>query len=184
MQFKVKVIGDSQLRYIRVADLRYRGDLSISYKSGSGIKYAEEVLEDITENRHTETPPDIIVLFTGGNDLDGQYVHLRHLVLRFERFTELAQRMGIQVMIMAPWPRPGARYGAINYVTNKEYFEQKLACDLPDNGWLWRWDKSLPLYSPTFWKEDGVHCRTRHKRKIARYLLSAILAAIRKRRRS
>ena len=184
MQLKVKVIGDSQLRYITEGDLRYRGEISISYRSGSGIGFAERVLAEISRNRHTESPPDIIVLFTGGNDLDAHYAEICRLVARFVMFIQQAQSMNIQVMVMTQWPRPGARYGAINYTTNKEYFESKLFRNLPENGWLWKWDRSLPVYSTDFLKRDGIHCRPKYLKKVARYLLSAILAAVRKRNRN
>ena len=47
MEWKLKVIGDSQLRFITAEDLHFRGRVSISYEGGSGIAFAEDLIRRI-----------------------------------------------------------------------------------------------------------------------------------------
>ena len=178
MPVNVRIIGDSQLKNISSRDFHFDGRVDINSSSGSGIAYAEQIMADIEWSTGSEVKPDIIVIFIGGNDLDRSDANIHDLVSRFVVVAQEAEAMGALTMFMEQWPRPGARNGPITYTTNKEYFEYRLRSSLPKTSRLWRWDKSLRI-NDGFFARDGVHFHPRRKRKVIRYLLSAVLAAAR-----
>ena len=177
MFFRVQVIGDSHLRGIYPREFSFEGNIQIECKPGSGMTFAKQVVDRIEESSGLR--PHIFILAIGGNDLDKKVVEVPELVKKFVAIADVARSMNAVVMIMGQWPRPGARHGAVSYTTNVEYFEYLLRKQLPDNAWLWNWDKGLRVRAANFFRGDGVHCQPKWKKKVKRYLLSAILAAIR-----
>ena len=180
MYSNVVLIGDSHLRSISTRDFRtFRGSVSIYFKPGSGIEYVEHIMAELDWREMGDIQPDTIVLMTGGNDLDNSYyVDVKKLVTRLVQVADEARLLGARLIIMEQFPRPGARYGGVNYQTNRWWFEHLLLSSLPNNARYWRWDTTLRINDPDFLRSDGVHFRTSRRRKIARYMMSAMIFAV------
>ena len=180
MYSNVVLIGDSHLRSISARDFRtFRGSVAIHYQPGSGLEYVEHIMAELDWREWGDTQPDTIVLMTGGNDLDSScYVDVNRLVARLVQVADEARLLGARLIIMEQFPRPGARYGGVNYQTNRLWFEHLLPRALPNNARYWRWDTTLRINDPDFLRSDGVHFRVSRRRKIARYLMSAMIFAV------
>ena len=180
----VVLIGDSHLRTITQRDFRtFNGSVSIFCEPGSGIEYVEYIMAELDWREYGDTQPDTIMLLTGGNDLDkSYYVDVKRLVARMVQVADEARLLGAKLIIMEQFPRPGARYGGVNYQTNRLWFEHLLIEALPSNARYWRWDTTLRINAPDFLKPDGVHFRMSRRRKVARYLMTGMIFAVNWRR--
>jgi hypothetical protein len=187
MEFTFDIIGDSHLARLEAAGARLPIDGSVDLwtRKGGGIEYLEYMVEEIDWDmfgRFPKLASDITIIFLGGNDLDVDTCVPHRLADRFGRAIRKLVELDSIVFVMAQWPRPGARIGALNYWTNVGIFEGLLAKQLPEGCQVWDWDDQLRT-NAYFFSRDGVHCVAQRHKKVGRYLASAAVAAARQLRR-
>lgn len=180
MSLKLVIIGSSHIRRLLDAAVPiplHSMEIAWRCEGGARLPMLRGVVDDI-EWQILERP-DVVVVFLGGNDLDSRDVDARRLASLYATEYNSLAAMGCEVVILRGWPRPGARIGPITYWTNVESFEDEMADLLRDGCHLWTWDRSL-TFTSQFFAFDGVHCRPTRYKKVMRYLVSAVLFAVRR----
>jgi len=137
MSVKVAIIGDSHLAAIAGSTFPIVGDLDLKFKRGGKLDFLETCVDDMEWSMFA--PPDVVVIFLGGNDVDSLYCDVPAIANRILGLIDRLEAMARKVYIMRQWPRPGARHGDISYWTNVQYLEKLLN----DSGRVrpWAWDK-------------------------------------------
>ena len=182
MEMSFDFIGDSHLARLVEAGVRFpvSGKLRYWTRRGGRIDFLARAVNDILGYEgERASVADVTVIFIGGNDIDASNVNIRAVATQFVSACNRLVQAGSMVFVCEQWPRPGARYGLINYQTNLEFFEHLVETGLDQGAWLWHWDKSLK-FSDSFFGRDGVHCASYKCKKVARYFCAAAVAAARK----
>jgi hypothetical protein len=183
MEMTFDIIGDSHLARLEAARtyIPIEGKVELWARRGGGIAHLEKVIDDIEWDmlgRYPRVGSDITIVFLGGNDIDKPFFNPKRLANRYARAVEQLVRMDSMVIIMAQWPRPGARVGGVHFRTDTLLFEKYLCDQLPASAWLWEWDSQM-RFNDYFFQRDGVHCVPLRMVKLSRYLSAAAIAAAR-----
>ena len=179
---RVDVIGDSHVARLRDTPIAIDTEMYFWVQRGGRWTHLRDTLQRIAADSNRDRLRDVIVIFIGGNDLDTQEVNVSNLAALYGDLLNRAESISGAVMFMAAWPRPGSRY-SVEYWTNVEYFEHLLKGRIGQKCQLWRWDRTL-TFTERFFSHDGIHCHVRRYKKVVRYLMSAILAAMKRVRRN
>ena len=179
MALAILFVGDSHLARLRASAVRIPVNANLRWDSmrGGGLTHLQSAVENL-EWDEFERVPDIVVVFIGGNDLDRENCDAAWLAAIYAAYLNRLADLGARVMVLAQWPRPGARIGGVNFITNVRWFEERLKQSVRGGVWLWQWDKGL-RFNSSFYASDGVHCARYKYKKVARYLSAACIAAIR-----
>jgi hypothetical protein len=171
-------IGDSHLARLWSSGTRFPVNARLDFhcERGGGLGYLQSTIEEF--EWETAELPDVAVIFLGGNDVDSWDCSPVELAGVYAVYLNRLADMGTRVMFMAQWPRPGARIGGVNFMTNVGLFEEALRCRVAQGVWLWQWDRGM-RFSDSFFGRDGVHCSAFKYRKVARYLAAAGIAGFR-----
>ena len=175
----ILIVDSSHLARLEASEisLAIRQRLHFHCVGGARLGFLRSVMDDVERERIPR--PSIALFFLGGNDIDNYRSEPESLAREYAAIYNRLSIIGTIVMIMRQWPRPGARIGAERYWQKVQVFEHHLENLIDRNCWIWAWDRTL-RFNGSFFKQDGVHCRETKYKKVARYIRSPLLFAIKR----